>query len=73
MLTFSDEVEYIWRHKFTGATILFCLNRYAPLLYATLFIIGLLPVWHMRSEVSADMVSLSSSYLHSTNLTVLQA
>lgn len=28
MLTFGDEVERIWKRKFTGATALFLLNRY---------------------------------------------
>ncbi|KAF9040753.1 hypothetical protein BJ165DRAFT_1549707 [Panaeolus papilionaceus] len=28
MLTFSDEVERIWKQRFSGATILFLLNRY---------------------------------------------
>ncbi|KAH9937981.1 hypothetical protein B0H21DRAFT_53642 [Amylocystis lapponica] len=29
LLTFSREVELIWRRKFTGVTVLFILNRYA--------------------------------------------
>ncbi|KAH9947564.1 hypothetical protein B0H21DRAFT_737813 [Amylocystis lapponica] len=40
LLTFSREVELIWRRKFTGVTVLFILVRYAGMLYRLL---GILP------------------------------
>ncbi|KAG8782400.1 hypothetical protein FRC12_020868 [Ceratobasidium sp. 428] len=33
VVTFSDEVDRIWRRKWTGATWLFALNRYATELF----------------------------------------
>ncbi|THG97319.1 hypothetical protein EW026_g4656 [Hermanssonia centrifuga] len=30
LITFGDEVEKIWRQRFTGATVLWFLNRYIP-------------------------------------------
>lgn len=34
VLTFGDEVEKMWKQRFTGATVLWCLNRYlSPLGY----------------------------------------
>ncbi len=31
ILTVSQEVEYVWRRKFTAATVLFLANRYLAL------------------------------------------
>ena len=33
ILTFTQEVELLWRRKFTGATLLFLVNRYLLLAY----------------------------------------
>ncbi|KAJ3526198.1 hypothetical protein NM688_g8287 [Phlebia brevispora] len=32
IITISDEIDHIWKRKFTGATLLFFLNRYTTLL-----------------------------------------
>ena len=32
LITFGDEVQLFWRRKWTGATVLFILNRYIVLL-----------------------------------------
>lgn len=32
LVTFDREVELFWKRKFTGASVLFLLNRYLPLL-----------------------------------------
>ena len=29
IITLSDEIRYIWRHKYSFATLLFAFNRYA--------------------------------------------
>lgn len=31
LLTISGEVEFVWRRKFSGATVVFLLNRYVTL------------------------------------------
>lgn len=41
LLTFSDEVRYIWRRRLTGATVLYLVNRYAALLACTVNAFGL--------------------------------
>ncbi|KAI0726520.1 hypothetical protein C8Q72DRAFT_796584 [Fomitopsis betulina] len=38
-LTFSREIRCIWRRKFTGATVLFLLNRYLFLVYRILMMV----------------------------------
>ncbi|TCD68149.1 hypothetical protein EIP91_011427 [Steccherinum ochraceum] len=39
VLTFGDEVEKIWKQRFTGATVLWCLNRYlSPLGYIVIIV-----------------------------------
>lgn len=40
--TLSDEVKFIWQRKFTGASALFCINRYASLLLGSLVTTGML-------------------------------
>lgn len=32
LITFDREVALVWRRKFTGASVLFFLNRYLPIL-----------------------------------------
>ena len=36
LFTFQQERETIWARKFTGATVIFALNRYLALLYSAL-------------------------------------
>ncbi len=62
MTTFSDEVRCIWQRKFTGATALFCINRYAALLVCTLRVI--LDLQTSASE-TADLVSLFPLFIQS--------
>lgn len=40
LLTLSDEVSAIWPSKFTGAKLIFLLNRYSFLLSCTISIVG---------------------------------
>ncbi|RPD75800.1 hypothetical protein L226DRAFT_570044 [Lentinus tigrinus ALCF2SS1-7] len=42
ILTFGDEVEVFWKRKFTGATVMFLLNRYLILVS---YILELASVW----------------------------
>ena len=37
LLTFEQEVRYVWRHKFSGATVVFFVNRYCMLAYTVIF------------------------------------
>lgn len=41
LLTFGDEVRYVWRRRFSGATLLFAVNRYASLLACVVNAFGL--------------------------------
>ncbi len=56
VITFPDEVKCIWQRKFSGATILFCINRYGTLLAQTLVIVEDLYAWQTQTEETADMV-----------------
>ncbi|KAH8075986.1 hypothetical protein BXZ70DRAFT_1013083 [Cristinia sonorae] len=39
VLTFGDEVEKIWKQRFSGATVLWCINRYvSPLGYIVIIV-----------------------------------
>ncbi|KAH9936021.1 hypothetical protein B0H21DRAFT_758942 [Amylocystis lapponica] len=44
LLTFSGEVELIWRRKFTGVTVLFVLNRYTGVLLQISELLSMLPL-----------------------------
>ena len=55
-LTFSEEVECIWRRPVSGGTVIFLLNRYVTLLYRTLRIIQLVQ-WTNVTEDEANKVS----------------
>ena len=41
LITLSEEVQVIWCRKFTGATLLFLVNRYLTLLTASLILVTL--------------------------------
>lgn len=56
MITISDEVEYIWKRKFTGATALFCINRYVTLLVQTLSVIASLLTWQTQTNDSPSLI-----------------
>ncbi len=56
MITFQDEVKCIWQRKFTGATLLFCINRYATLVSETLNVIIDLQAWQIQTEETASIV-----------------
>ncbi|KAF4615902.1 hypothetical protein D9613_011369 [Agrocybe pediades] len=46
MLTFSDEVERIWKARFSGATLLFLINRYVtPLQFIIIIDAFNDPIW----------------------------
>ena len=40
LLTFAGEVHFVWRRKFSGATILFALNRYVNLFSKILLVVN---------------------------------
>ena len=44
LLTFREEFQLFWRRKWTGATVLFFLNRYLTLIEHILNMIGSSPV-----------------------------
>lgn len=51
VLTFSDEIRFIWRRQITGAKILFLLNRYVFIAYTVTEVISGFP-----TEVSTAVV-----------------
>lgn len=55
MLTFSRELRCIWGRKFSGATLLFFLNRYLTLIYRVLMVVDMLP-WQGLPQQTADNV-----------------
>ncbi len=63
MITFSNEIRCIWQRKFTGATVLFILNRYVFLFYLNVMVVTLLPAWQTVTERTASLVSFSLIYL----------
>ena len=50
LITLSDEVEHVWKRKWTGATLLFFLNRYATLFKT---IVGFAINWASSVRVSS--------------------
>ncbi|KZT03571.1 uncharacterized protein LAESUDRAFT_337712 [Laetiporus sulphureus 93-53] len=50
-LTFSEEIRYIWRMRFSLTTVLFCLFRYPVLINTVLLVLGLhsWPSWQSDS------------------------
>ncbi|KAI0696084.1 hypothetical protein BC835DRAFT_1414477 [Cytidiella melzeri] len=53
LLTFPDELRCIWSRKFSGATVLFVLNRYVSLISQLLLTIQLFS-WDNQSQDAAD-------------------
>jgi len=68
MLTFSRELRCIWGRKFSGATLLFFLNRYLTLIYRVLMVVDMLP-WQGLPQQTAD--NICSGVLHSTQAITL--
>ncbi len=58
MITFSEEVKCVWQRKFTGATVLFFINRYVTLFYRALIGVSMLSVWQSQTQETADLVGL---------------
>ena len=56
VLTFSSEVQFIWRRKWSAATVLFVMNRYAILLYQTLNLQVQFTTFGQMNEAQADLV-----------------
>ena len=56
VLTFSSEVQFIWRRKWSAATVLFVMNRYAILLYQTLNIQLQYTTFDQMNEAQAYLV-----------------
>ncbi|KAH9947290.1 hypothetical protein B0H21DRAFT_708591 [Amylocystis lapponica] len=70
-LTFSREVELIWKRKFTGVTVLFILNRYAwmlgrlldtfPLTGSSLVVYKFLLHWHFHWNMADSIYRVFSA------------
>ncbi len=52
ILTFGDEVEMFWKQKFTGATVIFLLNRYLILIS---YLMDFATIWIEDDNVSTDL------------------
>ena len=48
-ITLGDEIDHIWKRRWTGATLLFMLNRYATLLKS---ILGFFTLFNYDPHVS---------------------
>ena len=62
LLTFPDEVQRIWRRRVTGATVIFCLTRYAAVLERVVLLVSVL-IPTMEDEVREQNISLFPSTL----------
>ena len=49
-LTFTTEVQYIWRRRFTGATIVYLFTRYAAVVERVFSLLTIL-LWTSTEEV----------------------
>ena len=58
LITLGEEVDFIWRRKFTAATVLFVLNRYSTLIKT---ILGYLLLWTTSPTVSVLPLRRSAS------------
>ncbi|OSX61290.1 hypothetical protein POSPLADRAFT_1182434 [Postia placenta MAD-698-R-SB12] len=67
-LTFSREVRCIWGRKFSGATVIFMLNRYLTLVYRVLMLVDMLP-WQSQPQTVANDVCIG--VLHTTQALTL--
>ena len=55
-ITFTDEVQRIWRRRFTGATLIFTITRYTALFERIVLLISvLLPT--IQDQVRAQLPS----------------
>ena len=44
-LTFSEEIDYIWRRKFSIVSLLFVVSRYCVICYDVLYVVKLALPW----------------------------
>ena len=61
IITFRQEFRYFWQGKVTGASILFCLNRYLPVVQMMLDLADLNPAtgrvsWSFTSKQIATLM-----------------
>ncbi|TBU23600.1 hypothetical protein BD311DRAFT_768143 [Dichomitus squalens] len=76
MLTFTAEVERIWRRKFTGATIVYLLLRYSIILDRILFSTEVL-LWSSEDKTCgiiehSDDIALTVNYLATSALIIVR-
>ncbi|KAI0740460.1 hypothetical protein C8Q76DRAFT_194623 [Earliella scabrosa] len=63
LITFPNEVNSFWRSKWTGATMLFFLNRYVPLLSTV--------VNNLSSIIPSSLCSVRQGRIVSRNASIL--
>ena len=61
LLTFAGEIHFVWRRKFSGATIIFSLNRYVNLFGKVLLVMS--TMWWPAQTTQVRYVSMSYSPL----------
>ena len=59
LLTFSGEIQFVWSRKFSGATVVFVLNR-----YVTLFSKIVLPISTFWWPNQTDQVRRTADHRH---------
>ncbi|KAH9836082.1 uncharacterized protein C8Q71DRAFT_760471 [Rhodofomes roseus] len=72
MLTFSREVRCIWKRRFSGATVLFMLNRYLTLVYRVLMTVEILPLGQNPNSGQAPSFRGSSNLIGQVGFTSLR-
>ncbi|CCM06021.1 uncharacterized protein FIBRA_08265 [Fibroporia radiculosa] len=58
ILTFAQEIQCIWRRKFSGATVLFFLNRYLSIIYRILMLLVILPWQYLPQQTADDVITI---------------
>lgn len=62
LITFNDEVECVWRRRFSGATVLFAVNRYAMLAASAVNLVQIVP-WSLEPELYRPPMTTESACL----------
>ena len=70
-LTFTTEVQRIWRRKFSGATVVYLFMRYSALIERVLFVLEVL-VWKSSDKVCSFIDALAWSKCRCPSTVVLR-
>ncbi|KJA19153.1 hypothetical protein HYPSUDRAFT_907934 [Hypholoma sublateritium FD-334 SS-4] len=71
LITFGDEVERVWKRKFTWFTVLWFLNRYVPLIGFAIFILAFHDSAWTRNDKFCDVIAFTPGVLGFITSTVI--